>query len=99
MTNPLKWDYYHGNWDCSSEIMDEFGPYTWSIDVTHEGVFSLVDTEPELLTGIKERPTFTTLKDAKEWCQNREDEIVADAATMARSDAKYGKEWCDEPGC
>lgn len=93
----LKWDYYQGNWDTSSEIMDEFGPYTWSIDVTHEGVFSLVDTEPELLKGIKERPTFTTLAAAKEWCQARENDLVSDLATKARCEAKCGKEWCDGP--
>ena len=98
MTNPLKWDYYQGNWDASSEIKeDDDSPLGWSINVLEDGTFDTNESHTELRNSKVKVPAFKTLEEAKQHCQSAEDEIVADAATMARSDAKYGKEWCDEP--
>jgi hypothetical protein len=99
MTNPLKWDYYQGSWDACSEIKEDGISYLWSINVLEDGTFDTNESHIELRNSKVKVSSFKTLEEAKQHCQAAEDEIVADAATAARAEAKYGKEWCNEPGC
>ena len=99
MTNPLKWDYYQGSWDASSEIKEDDCPLGWSINVMEDGTFDTNETDIEIRESKVKVPAFKTLEEAKQHCQAAEDEIVADAATAARDNAKYRKDWLDEPNC
>jgi hypothetical protein len=99
MTNPLKWRFHEIHWSAFSELCDSFGsPCIWTIKVDEDGWF-LVDGSDVFAFNQTAIPRAMDLASAKAYCQNAENEIVSDLKTKESAEAKYGKDWLDEPGC
>ena len=99
MTNPLKWCHDSGQWSAHSELCDSFGsPCIWKINVDEDGWF-VVDGSDVFAFKQTASPRTQNLQWAKSYCQGAEDEIASDLKTKKAAEAKFGKEWCNEPGC
>ena len=61
-----------GGWDAFSSVGDDGMMFNWRIVVCEDGTFSVNESDGEL-TDRKE--TFDTLRDAKTWCAERDEEL------------------------
>jgi hypothetical protein len=63
-----------GCWMASSDVHDDGLSFEWRIDIDQNGLFGFELSSSEL-TNRKDR--FSTLAEAKAFCQEQEDELVA----------------------
>lgn len=79
--NTLRWDFDgDGEWSAMSCVHDDGYIFEWRIQVCEDGTFSIAASDGELCA----RPeTFESLREAKQWCNDRDAEYLEQAKREA----------------
>ena len=72
----LRWDFDgRGGWDATSAFQPDGIPRDWRIVVCDDGTFDVNESDESLLPARKIN-CFPNLREAKEWCVNREGNVM-----------------------
>lgn len=64
-----------GKWEAFSAVNDEGSSFEWRIQICGDGTFTAGDSDRELL-GKTVSPFFGSFKEAEQWCQKHEDDML-----------------------